>query len=68
MGRTEMDKESIEKLTETLVKVCNKYIDDKKMSTEDVYGALCGTSFLIIKASKQANIDDSSSILEENLK
>lgn len=61
-----MDRENIEKLTEDLVKVCNRYIDKEKMSTEDVYGALNGVAFLIVKVSKSAE-KEPEIILEENL-
>lgn len=57
-----MDKQKIEQLTEDVVKVANGYID-KGMSTEDVYGALCGAGFLVVKASKPAV----KSAIEDNL-
>ena len=57
-----MDTKKIEKLTEEVIKVANKYIDEG-MNSEDVYGALCGAGFLVVKASKE----EVKSAIEENL-
>lgn len=59
-----MDTKKIEKLTEEVIKVANKYIDEG-MNTEDVYGALCGAGFLVVKASKPA--EEVKSAIEDNL-
>ena len=63
-----MDKQKIEQLTEDVVKVANGYID-KGMNTEDVYGALCGAGFLVVKASKNDLTKQKAvkSAVEENL-
>lgn len=58
-----MDKRKIEQLTEDLIKVANKYIDEDEMSTEDVCSCFLGSIILIVRASIPAE----KSAIEENL-
>lgn len=61
-----MDTKKIEQLTEDVIKVANRYIDEG-MGTEDVYGGLCGAGFLIVKASRPAEAVSGKSAVEDNL-
>lgn len=49
-----MDKVRIEKLTNDVVEVANRYIDEHNMSTEDVFGGIVGAGFHVVKASVPA--------------
>lgn len=61
-----MDAQKIEQLTEDLIKAANKYIDEG-MNTEDVYGALCGAGFKVVKASQPVESVSGKSAIEDNL-
>jgi len=48
------DKEKMQKLADELTPIVNKYIDTENMTTEDVFGSLCGVAFKVVKASQPA--------------
>lgn len=65
-----MNKQKIEQLTEDLIKVSNKYIDEDNMSTEDVCACFMGAAILVVRASKPFEIkptESGKSIVEDNL-
>jgi len=49
-----MDRQKIKRLEEELMAVANRHIDNEKMCTEDVFGALCGVGFRVVQASRPA--------------
>jgi len=63
------DKEKIEKLENELMPIVNKYIDEEKMSTEDVYGAIVGVAFRVVQASVPAPtvVSEQQNVLMGNL-
>ena len=65
------DKAKIERLENDLMPIVNKYIDEEKMSTEDVYGAIVGVAFRVVQASVPAPTviakSEQQSVLLDNL-